>query len=114
MSRIKRGVMHSKRRRNILKAVKGYRQGRRKLIKQAKFAIVKAGQNAYRDRKKKKRTRRALWNIQLNAAVRPLGLSYSRFIGALKKNSIELDRKVLSDLANNNPEVFAKLVQKIK
>ncbi|MEK7653297.1 MAG: 50S ribosomal protein L20 [Patescibacteria group bacterium] len=113
MPRVKRGVIHSKNRRNILKQAKGYRWGRKNLIKLAKTATTKAGVYAYRDRKTKKRVRRALWQIQLNAAVREHGLSYSKFIGGLKKAGIELDRKVLSELAKTQPTVFAKIVEKV-
>jgi large subunit ribosomal protein L20 len=114
MPRVKRGTIHTKRRRNILKATKGYRHGRKKLIKLAKTAMVKAGAYAYRDRRTKKRVIRRLWQIKLNAAVRVFDLSYSKFIHALKSNKIEMDRKVLSDMAENNTEIFAKLVEKIK
>jgi len=113
MSRVKRGMMHSKRRSKILKQTKGYRWGRKNLIKLAQTATMKAGAYAYRDRRNKKRTARALWQIQLNAAVREHGLSYSKFIAGLKKANIELDRKVLVALAQKEPGVFAKLVEKI-
>jgi len=114
MPRVKRGVMHSKRRKNILKQTKGFRWGRKKLIKVAKTAVLKAGAYAYRDRRAKKRTARALWQIQLNAAVREYGLSYSRFIAGLKSAKIEMDRKVLAQLAQQQPAVFAKIVEKVK
>jgi large subunit ribosomal protein L20 len=114
MPRVKRGTTHAKKRRKILKAVKGYRHGRKKLIKLAKVAILKAGQYAYRDRRTKKRTVRRLWQIKLNAAVRVFELSYSKFIHALKTNKVELDRKVLADLAEHNTEIFAKIVDKVK
>lgn len=114
MPRVKRGVMHSKRRKNLLKTTKGFQRGRKKLIKLATTAAMKAGANAYKDRKIKKRTTRALWQIQLNAAVREFDLSYSKFIGALKKANIELDRKVLAELAKKEPKTFAKIVEKAK
>lgn len=114
MPRVKRGVMHSKRRKNLLKTTKGFQRGRKKLIKLAKTAAVKAGANAYKDRKVKKRTARALWQVRLNAAVRPFELSYSKFIAGLKVAKIELDRKVLSELANKDPKAFAKIVEKVK
>jgi large subunit ribosomal protein L20 len=114
MPRVKRGTIHTKRRRNILKATKGYRHGRKNLIKLARVAMIKAGAYAYRDRRTKKREFRRLWQIKLNAAVRVFDLSYSKFIHALKSNKIEMDRKVLSDIAENNTEIFAKLVEKIK
>ena len=106
--------MHSKRRKNVLKQTKGFRWGRKKLIKVAKTAVLKAGSYAYRDRRAKKRTARALWQVQLNAAVREHGLSYSKFIAGLKKAKIEMDRKVLASLAQKHPTVFAKIVEKVK
>lgn len=114
MPRVKRGVMHSKRRKNLLKTTKGFQRGRKKLIKLATTAAMKAGANAFRDRKVKKRTARTLWQIRLNAAVREFGLSYSRFIDGLKKSNIEMDRKVLSQLAQKEPKVFAKIVEKVQ
>jgi len=114
MPRVKRGMGHVKRRRNLLKATKGYRHGRKKLVKRAKVAVLKAGTYAYRDRRAKKRVNRRLWQIKLNAALRPMELSYSKFIDMLKKSQVELDRKVLADMAEHNPEVFAKLVAKLK
>ena len=114
MPRVKRGVMHNKRRKNVLKQTKGFRWGRKKLIKVAKTAVLKAGAYAYRDRRAKKRSARALWQVQLNAAVREYGLSYSKFIAGLKKAKIEMDRKVLASLAQKHPAVFAKIVEKVK
>ncbi len=114
MPRVKRGVIHSKNRRNILKQAKGYKWGRKKLIKLAKTAVTKAGVYAYQDRRTKKRMARQLWQIQLNAAVREHGLSYSKFIGGLKKAKIELDRKVLAEIAQKQPAIFAKIIEKIK
>ena len=113
MPRVKRGVIHTKNRKNILKRARGFKWGRKKLIKIAKTAVTKADAYAFRDRRAKKRTMRALWQIQLNAAVREHGLSYSRFIDKLKKAKIELDRKVLSELARKEPSVFAKIVEKV-
>jgi len=106
--------MHAKRRKNLLKTTKGFERGRKKLIKLAKTASIKAGANALRDRRAKKRTTRTLWQIQLNAAVREYGLSYSKFIAGLKKAKIDLDRKVLAQLAQKEPAVFAKIVEKVK
>lgn len=106
--------MHAKRRKNLLKTTKGFERGRKKLIKLAKTASLKAGANALRDRRAKKRTTRALWQIQLNAAVREHGLSYSKFIAGLKKAKIDLDRKVLAQLAQKKPKIFAKIVEKVK
>lgn len=114
MPRVKRSIIHLKKRRSILKATKGFRHGRHKLIKLAKVALLKAGAYAYRDRKVNKRNFRALWQIQLGAALKVFELSYSKFIHALKTNKIELDRKILADLAENNAEIFAKLVEKVR
>ncbi len=106
--------MHAKRVRNILRRAKGYRWGRKSKIKLAKVAVRKAGAYAYRDRKTRKREFRKLWTIKLNAAVREHGLTYSRFIDLLKKNKVELDRKVLAQLAEYHPQVFAKVVEMVK
>lgn len=114
MPRVKRGVQHVKRRSNLLKRVKGYRWGRKNKIRLARPAMLKAGAYAFRDRRAKKRTFRNLWTIKLNAAVREHGLSYSRFIDLLKKANIALDRKVLSQLAEKHPAVFAKVVSATK
>ncbi|HAZ16591.1 MAG: 50S ribosomal protein L20 [Candidatus Jacksonbacteria bacterium RIFCSPLOWO2_02_FULL_43_9] len=114
MPRVKRGTMHTKRRAGIMKRAKGFSWGRKNKIKLAKTAVMKAGQHAYNDRRKKKRTFRRLWQIRLNAALRPLGLSYSKFIHALKIKNVELDRKVLSNIAKNHPEVFTKIVKSIE
>jgi large subunit ribosomal protein L20 len=114
MARIKRGTVRTRKRKSFLKLTKGYRWGRKNKIKLAKTAINKAGQHAYRGRKERKRDFRRLWQVQINAAARQSGLSYSKFIDKLKKAKSELDRKVLADLAKNEPAVFAKLIEKIK
>jgi len=114
MSRVKRGKIHLKHRKNILRKVKGYRWGRKNKIKLAKTAIWKAGNYAYRDRRNKKRSFRALWQIQINAACRENNTKYSAFINALKKKNVELDRKILSTLANKHPLVFQKIVELVK
>jgi len=114
MSRVKRGTGHTKRRKAILKQTKGFRGGLKNRIKIAKTAVTKAGAHAYRDRRVKKRTIRALWQVRINAAVRPLGLSYSAFTGALKKKQVGMDRKVLSNLAIEQPETFKKIVEFVK
>ncbi len=114
MSRVKRGVHHAKRRSGILRKVKGFEGGRKKLMRLAKVAATKAGGYAYKDRRVKKRTARALWQVSINAAVRPLGMSFSKFIGALKKHDILLDRKVLSHLAAQEPIIFKTLVESVK
>src|SRR3989344_2343514 len=114
MPRVKRGKIALKRREKILKYTKGFKWGRKLKERAAKEALLHAWTHAYRDRRVKKRTARGLWQIQLNAAVRPEGLSYSQFIHNLKKAKIELDRKVLSELARNYPEVFKEIVNKTK
>lgn len=114
MSRVKRGTISQKRRRNTLKQVKGYRFGRSTKEREARTAIMHAGANAFTGRRDKKNDYRRLWNIQINAAVRPFGLSYSKFIDRLKKNEIALDRKVLALLAQENPETFARIVEAVK
>ena len=114
MPRVKRGKVRTKKRRAVLKQTKGYKWGRKNLIRQAKTAVKKAGNYAFRDRRAKKRTNRRLWQVRLNAALRQHNLTYSKFIGLLKKNKIELDRKVLSELAQKDPEIFKKIVEKVK
>ena len=113
MPRVKRGMTHVKKRRKLLKDVKGYKWGRKNLVKLAKTARTKAGAHAYTDRRKKKRTMRSLWQIKINAFVREQGLSYSRFMNMLKTNNIEVDRKILADLAVNNKEVLTALISKL-
>lgn len=114
MSRVKRGVTAHARHKKVLKAAKGYYGRRKSTIRVAKQAVEKAGQYAYRDRKARKRNFRALWIQRINAAVREQGLTYGRFIDGLNKSGIEIDRKVLSDMAINQPEAFAGLVEKAK
>ena len=114
MPRVKRGVQHAKRRANVLKKTKGFEGGRKSKIKLARTAVNKAGAYAYRDRRNKKRDVRALWQIQIGAATRELGVSYSKFISGLKKANIELDRKVLAEMAEKQPKIFAKIVEKVK
>ncbi|MBU2214193.1 50S ribosomal protein L20, partial [Patescibacteria group bacterium] len=111
--RVKRGTTHTKKRKKLLKQVKGYKWGRKKLIRLAKTAATKAGAHSYMDRKKKKRNERALWQIKINAFVRDYGLSYSRFINKLKINKIGLDRKILADLAVNNKKVLKGIIDEI-
>lgn len=114
MSRVKRGVAASKRRRTVLELAKGFRWRRSKNYVAAKEAVIKAGKYAHRDRRAKKRTNRALWILRLNNAVRAFEISYSKFIANMKAKNMELDRKVLSQMAAENPEVFAKFVEKVK
>ncbi|MDD5251674.1 MAG: 50S ribosomal protein L20 [Patescibacteria group bacterium] len=114
MPRVKRGKAHLKRRKNILAQTKGYMWGRKSKVKLAKVAILKAGKNAYRDRRRKKRDMRSLWQIRINAAARENGLSYSRLIDALKKAGIVIDRKIMSQLAAEHPAIFAEVVKATK
>ncbi|MBT3356318.1 50S ribosomal protein L20 [bacterium] len=114
MSRITRGVTASKRRNKVLKAAKGFKWRRSSTYKAAKQALMKAGKYAYRDRKNKKRTFRRLWILRLNNALRELGLKYSTFIKDMSEKKIELDRKVLSQMAVENPETFKKFIEKVK
>ena len=114
MSRVKRGVTSHARHRKVLKQAKGYYGRRKNTIRVAKQAVEKAGQYAYRDRKVRKRKFRALWIQRLNAAVREHGLTYSRFIDGLAKAGIGVDRKVLADLAMNEPAAFQSVVEKAK
>lgn len=114
MSRVKKGLSALKSRRNILKQVKGYRFGRSTKKREALTAIAKAGESAFAHRRDKKNDMRSLWTVRLNAALRPHGISYSKFIGACKKANIELDRKVLSQIAADAPEAFEAIVAKVK
>lgn len=100
-----------RRHKKIFKQTKGFKWGRKNRIRIAHEAVLHAHKFRYRDRRTKKRDMRALWNVRLNAALRPLGFSYSRFIDALKKKHIELDRRVLSELAMSYPKVFEKVVE---
>ncbi|PVB61149.1 50S ribosomal protein L20 [Labrenzia sp. 011] len=110
MSRVKRGVTAHARHKKVLKAAKGYYGRRKNTIRIAKQAVEKAGQYAYRDRKAKKRNFRSLWIQRINAATRQHGMTYGRFINGLTKAGIEVDRKILSDLAINQPDAFKVLV----
>ncbi len=110
MARVKRAVGAHKKRRKILKMAKGYRWGRKNRYTVAKDAVRHALVHAYIDRRRKKRDFRHLWNLQINAATREQGITYSRFINGLKKNKIELDRKILADLAQSNSEIFKEIV----
>ena len=114
MPRVKRGVTAKARHKKILKAAKGYYGARSRTYKTARQAVFKAGQYAYRDRRQKKRQFRALWIVRINAASKANGLSYSKFINGLNKAGIELDRKVLADLALHDAVAFAGLVEKAK
>ena len=113
MARVKRGVQAKARHKKVLKQAKGYRGARSRTYKVAKQAVMRAGQYAYRDRRVKKRVFRSLWIIRINAALREEGVTYSKFIYSLKSKNIELDRKVLSELAMNSPEKFKKLIAEV-
>lgn len=114
MTRVKRGTTSLKRRRNILKQVKGFRFGRSTKERQAKDAIRHAGNHAFAHRRTKKRDFRRLWQVQINASVREVGLSYSKFIDMLNKKDIKINRKMLAELAEKNPETFTKIVEAVK
>jgi len=114
MARVKRGVAGHAKHKKVIKAAKGYYGRRKNTIRIAKQAVEKANQYAYRDRKRRKRTFRALWIQRINAAVRPFGLTYSRFIAGLSKAGIAVDRKVLSDLAIREPAAFEAIVGQAK
>lgn len=114
MTRVKRGVLKTKSRRSILKQVKGYRFNRSTKEASAIEAIAHAGAYAFAHRRDKKGDMRNLWNVKINAAVRPEGLSYSKFIDALKKKNVTLDRKILANLAEFNPDTFKRVVAQVK
>lgn len=114
MPRVKKGVHAIKRRRSILKAAKGYRFGRSKKEKEAKVAIRKAGVYAFAHRRDKKNDFKRLWNIKISAAFKPMGMSFSKATGNLKKKEVKLNRKMLAELAQNQPEVFNKVAEMAK
>jgi large subunit ribosomal protein L20 len=114
MPRVKRGVQAHARHKKVLSEAKGYYGARRKVYRVAKQAVIKAGEYAYRDRRQRKRQFRALWIARINAAARENGLSYSRFINGLSKAGIEIDRKVLADLAVTDKMAFSALAEKAK
>jgi large subunit ribosomal protein L20 len=113
MTRVKRGTMKNKRRKNILSQTKGFRFGRSTKKIQAKDALLHSGNYSFAHRKDKKADARSLWTTRINAAIRPLGMSYSKFIDGLKKKNIIIDRKILADIAQKNPEVFEGFVKNI-
>ncbi len=114
MARVKRGVQANRRHKKILKRAKGYYGARSRVYRVAVQAVTKAGQYAYRDRRNKKRSFRRLWIARINAGARINGLSYSRFINGLKKANIDIDRRVLADIAMHDEKTFAVLVEKAK
>jgi large subunit ribosomal protein L20 len=114
MVRVKKGVNALKTRRNTLKKVKGYRFGRSKKERQAQEAIFHAGASAFAHRRRKKTDMRQMWTMRLSAALLPYNMSYSKFIGALKKSKIGLDRKILAEIAAASPETFEMIVKKVQ
>ncbi len=114
MARVKRGVVAHARHKKVLKQAKGYYGARRKVYRVAKQAVIKAGQYAYRDRRTRKRMFRSLWIVRINAAARQFDMSYSRFMDGLNKAGIEVDRKVLADLAVHDIAAFGALAEKAK
>jgi len=114
MSRVKRGTTANKHRAKVLKYTKGFMWGRKNKERAAKEALLHAWTHAFRGRKEKKRTFRRLWTVKINAAVREEGMTYSKLIAALKKKNVGLDRKVLADLAEHEPEVFKKVIAFVK
>ncbi len=113
MVRVKKGVHALKTRRNILKQAKGFRNGRKNKEKLAYEQLVHSYTSAFAHRRDKKGDFRRLWNVRINSALRPLGQTYSKFMGAMKKKNIEVDRKILSELAQTNPESFERLVKQV-
>jgi large subunit ribosomal protein L20 len=111
MTRVKRGTTSLKRRRNVLKQTKGFRWGRKSKERQAREALLHAGLHRFQDNRKKKRVRRKLWNVKINAEARTHSLTYSKLIHALKTKHIELDRKVLSSLAEHHPDTFQNVIE---
>ena len=114
MPRVKRGVTARARHKKILALAKGYRGRRKNVFRIAKQAVMKAGQYAYRDRRTRKRVFRALWIARINAAARGMGITYSKFMAGMKKAAIDIDRKMLAELAVNDPAAFGSIVDKVK
>ena len=114
MPRVKRGVTAHARHKKVLALAKGFRGRRKNVFRIAKEAVMKAGQYAYRDRRTRKRVFRQLWIARINAASRELGVTYSKFMAGLKKAQIDIDRKMLAELAVNDPAAFGSIVQKVK
>jgi large subunit ribosomal protein L20 len=111
--RVKRGVASKRRKKNVLKLTKGYSYGHKNLIKRSKEVLLKSGANAHRDRRRKKREFRKLWAVRINAAARAHGMTYSTLIGALSKEQIGVNRKMLQQLAIEHPHVFEKVVKRV-
>ena len=114
MTRVKRGTIANKRRAKILKYTKGFRWGRKSKERAAKEALLHAWTHAFRGRKERKRDFRSLWNVKINAAARLNGMKYSQLINLMQKKNVKLDRKILADLAENEPKVFAKVLEAVK
>ena len=114
MTRVKRGTIANKRRAKILKYTKGFRWGRKSKERAAKEALLHAWTHAFRGRKERKRDFRALWNVKINAAARLNGMKYSQLINLMQKKNVKLDRKILADLAENEPKVFSKILEAVK
>lgn len=114
MARVKRGTIAHKKREKLLKLTKGFRWSRKSKERAAKEALLHSLRRSFKGRKEKKREYRALWNVRINAGVRSEGMSYSKFINALKKKNVTLDRKILADLAKNEPKIFKKVVESVK
>ena len=114
MARVKGGVTAHARHKKVIKAAKGYRGRRKNVYRIAKEAVMRAGQYAYRDRRTKKRVFRQLWIARINAATRGLGVTYSKFMAGLKKAGVGIDRKVLADMAVNDPAAFGSIVEKVR
>ncbi|MEW5805509.1 MAG: 50S ribosomal protein L20 [Patescibacteria group bacterium] len=114
MTRVKRGKVATKKRKKLLKYTRGFYSGRKSKERAAREALLHAWTHAYQDRKKKKRVNRRIWQVKLNAAVKELGLTYSKFINLLKKQQIEIDRKVLAEIAETQPEVFKKIIDQLE
>jgi large subunit ribosomal protein L20 len=114
MTRVKRGTIANKKRKNLLSYTKGFKWGRKSKERAAKEALLHAWTHAFQGRKEKKRNYRRLWNVKISAASTEQGLSYSKLIAALKKASVRLDRKILADLAENQPNIFNQIVAKVK
>lgn len=114
MPRVKRGTIAVKKRKRLLRYTKGFKWSRKSKERAAKEALLHAWSRAFKGRKEKKRVARALWNVRINAAVRNEGLSYSKFMNALKNKKVALNRKMLAELAQNEPEVFKKIVEFVR
>jgi len=114
MARVKRGKIAHKKRERLLKYTKGFKWGRKTKERAAKEALLHAWSRAFKGKKEKKRVYRTLWNVQINAGVRSEGIKYSQFINLLKKKDVKIDRKILADLAKNEPMVFKKIIEFVK